>query len=352
MNKVDIRRALTLESGNLVPTSGLIQDSVLSQPVIDKLVTQLVEYNNPVRLNLPRKKGSGYAWHLNRRTPLGNVGGAAGSTYYAFTADTNTFDQFEGTGTYAQHDFIYRTIGAQGKVTRKAQAVGQTYSNILADELEAKAMEFRDKEDYAMLWTHGTSGTLGYAENGWSGIYHLADAANRFPDSAGQAAATMTLEVLDNCIDAIRGDCNMIITSKKGRRKINMLLQAHQRFNDKIEVKGGFKVLSYNDIPIFTSSNCFDTGVINESFYGTTAGPEGGDAPGLTAMTGGNMSTIFFLDTSKVFMGVLTEITVQPLAKTTSQYDVFDIYCDEVPVCRDPKAVSILHFNTTAESAV
>lgn len=338
-DKIDILRALTVYDG-----SATVPAPPLSQPVIDKLVTQLVNYNNPIRVNFPRKKGTGYAYHLNRRTPVGRAGeagGGLGNTHYVFISDTDTLT--ESTGTYAQLDFIYRTIGSQGKITRKAQAVGQSYANILADELEAKSMEFRDKEDWAIMWAYGTGSTdIGYdsisGTDAWDGLYHLCDHNNRFTGvGASAAAATMTLDILDSCIDAIRGDCNMMVTSKRGRRKINALLQAQQRFNDKIEVKGGFKVLSYNDIPIFTTSNCSDTAKMAPAYYDTK--------PGLTSLSSGDFSTVFFLDTSKLFMGVLTEITVQPLAKTTSQYDEFDMYCDEVVVCRDPKAMSVLHFN-------
>lgn len=328
-DKIDLKRALTIGTLSTNETETLPL-TVLSQPIIDKLVTQLVDYNNPIRQNMPRKKGSGYAWHLNRRSETGQ-------TYYAFTNDTQTFEIYEGTGAYEQFDFVYKTIGAQGKVTRKAQAVGQSYTNILADELEAKAMEFRDKEDWAMLWGYSGSTYIGYAANSWNGLYHLADDSNNRFAGVGAAGNTslLTLDLLDQAMDSIRGNCDMIITSKKGKRIINSLLQQYQRFNDKIEVKGGFKVLSYNDVPIFTSSNIGEAQCL-----GTTCK---GGYPGLTALTGGQQTSIFFLDTSKVFMGVLTEITVQPLAKNTSQYDIFDIYCDEVVVCRDPRAISLIH---------
>jgi hypothetical protein len=290
------------------------------QPEIDKIVTQLVEYYNPLRQNLPRRTGSGDAWYINRRTP-GLTGGV-------FVTDIATFT--EDTGTYAQTSFAFKTIGVQGRVTRKSQAIGKTYSNILADELEAKAQEFRDKEDWAYLWSNVSLGAAGYDANGFDGLNAFCNTATGnvvCTADSGTVPAALTLADLDQALDTVRGNPDMIITSKRTRRRINALLQAQQRFIDKIEVRGGFKVMSYNEVPIFVSSNMYDTLTFNQT--GLT----------ITALTGGTSSALFVLDTAKVFSGVLTELTVMPLAKTTSQYDAFDIFVDEAIVCRDPMAI-------------
>ena len=120
---VDIQKALDISGAG----------SVLMQPVIDKVVAQLVDYRNPLRQNLPRKPGSGNAWILNRRTPTGG-------TPAQWVLDTE--DITEDVGTYEQFSFYYKTLAARGKVTRKLQAVGRTYADVLADELEARALEF------------------------------------------------------------------------------------------------------------------------------------------------------------------------------------------------------------------
>jgi len=62
----------------------------------------------------------------------------------------------------------------------------------------------------------------------------------------------ISLAMLDRAIDDTRGEGNIILTSRKVRRAINALLQAQQRFNDTTEVPGGFRVPTYDGIPILT----------------------------------------------------------------------------------------------------
>ncbi len=281
--------------------------SVLMQPEIDKVVAHIVDYQNPIRQNLPRKSGSGNAYYVNRRTP--------GTTKATFVADTDAIT--EDTSSYTQVSFVYKTLGAKGKVTRKAQAIGRTYAQILADEIEAKAMDFRDYEDWAIIWGDSASNAKEF-----DGLHKLCASSQVVAVTTSTSGAALTLAALDEVIDkVVSSPPDMIICSRRTRRKINSLLQAQQRFVDSVEVKGGFKVVSYNEIPIYVSTNIPDTCTFN----GTD----------VTATTGGSTSVLFVLSTQDVFMGVLTEVTVQPLAKVSSQYDEFDIYVDEALVVKN-----------------
>ena len=88
--------------------------------------------------------------------------------------------------------------------------------------------------------------------------------------------------------------------------------------------------MSYNGIPVLISSQIPDTCTVNSN------------CTDITALTGGTLSAIFAVDTSKVFVAELTPLTVVPLAKTSSQYDAFDIICDETLVVTDDKAISMI----------
>jgi hypothetical protein len=63
----------------------------------------------------------------------------------------------------------------------------------------------------------------------------------------------LSLAMLDEAIDATEGTADLAITSKAVRRKINSLLQAQQQFVDRTEVRAGFRVISYDDLPFVTS---------------------------------------------------------------------------------------------------
>jgi len=301
---IDLKRALTESTiKNIVPRE------------VDKIIVQLVEYDNPLRKNLPRKKGSGAAYYVNRRT--------AATTSAVFVADTD--DLTESTGTYAQAEFVYRTLGVQGKVTRKSQAIGANYVDLLAAEMEAKADEFRDKEEWAYLWGDHSSDS-----NAFDGLWKSCNSANKIAAGSSATGGDLTLDLMDQMLDAIRGTPKLIVCSKRSRRRLNALLQAQQQFVNTVEIKGGFRVMSYNGIPVLISSQIPDTCTVNAS------------CSDISALTGGTLSAIFAVDTSKVFVAELTPLTVVPLAKTSSQYDAFDIICDETLVVTDDKAISMI----------
>lgn len=279
---------------------------ILRQPEIDKIVAQIVEYKNPIRMNFPRKTGSGDKWYINRRTP--------GTTGAQWVSDTDSIT--EETGSYTQVTFAYKTLATKGRVSRKLQAQGASYASVLADEIEAQSLDFKDKEDYGLVWGNANN------SNEFDGMDRLITSAQTVVMSSVSGGAVITLTKMDEVIDQCAFEPDMIICSKRTRRQLNAALQASQRFVNSIEVRGGFKVSSYNNIPVFVSTNIMNT----QTFSGTV----------VSSNTGGACSTLYVIDTEHMWIGVLTPITVLELAKTTSQRDDFEIYCDETLVLRNP----------------
>lgn len=266
------------------------------QEQIDKVIADLIEVRNPLRQNLIRRPGGGSAWRAIRRTARGSG---------AWVNDTET--PSDSQSTYTKTDFPYKTPLFQGKVTRKAQAEGRTFGDLLMEEIENGLQVVRDLEEDALINGDAT-GTPKEPD----GLKVLLDA------QAGQtvdlSAAALTLEKMDEAIDLVDGQVDMIITSKRTARELNALLQADQRFVDRTEVEGGFRLRSYDDAPIYKSNSV----AINEG-------------------TGTNESRIYFLDTSEVFVAELTPLTFLTLAKTSSQFDSFEIFEDMVLVFKNPK---------------
>ena len=282
------------------------------QDAIDKVIQQVVEYKNPVFNNIPRKKGAGDGWHVYQRT--------AATTSALFVNDTQSLS--ESTGTYAKVDFTYKTIGVQGKVSRLAQAVGQSLSDALANEIEAKANEFKDMYDKAMIRGDHTVGA-----NQFDGIDKLIagqSGQSVMCYSTAYDAHALTTASMDKLIDTCAYNPDLIITSKAGRRALNALMQTNQRFVDTVEIKGGAKTISYNNIPILVSTNIPDT----IKAIGSTGT--------ISSWTSGTTTAIYCLDTTYFWMGVLSDVTYKMLDKVSSQYDLFDIYCDSAPVLANP----------------
>jgi len=115
----------------------------LQQPLVDRVLQELIEVNNPLRQNLPRKPGSGSAWILNQRTARGNGG---------FVNDTE--EPAESQSNYGQKQFPYKTILQRGKVTRKLQAIGRSLLDIEAEEVQSALQSVRDIEENAHRRTY------------------------------------------------------------------------------------------------------------------------------------------------------------------------------------------------------
>lgn len=306
--RVNIEKALT----------GSTAGTILMQPEIDKVIGNLVDYKNPLRQNLTRKQGSGDSWVIIRRA----VSGITGSAWVADTDETG----IEKTGTYTRHPFAYKTCLARGKVTRKLQATGRSYTDVLATEMENKAIEFKNDEDQCIV-----AGSTGVSTNQFDGLRYLVPSTQQVvagcvvgSGTAPCGGCALTLSELDEAIDECAGAPDMLVMSKRSRRALNALLQISQRFLDRVEVRGGFKLLSYNDIPIYVSTNIVNTQAVA--------------ATGVTSETTGRTSSIYVVDSENTWVGELTPLTVVPLAKKSSQYDEFDILCDEVLVVRNPIA--------------
>ncbi len=262
----------------------------LQQPLVDRVLQELIEVNNPLRQNLSRKPGSGAEWILNQRTARG----AASS----FVNDTE--EPVDTQANYVQKKFSFKTLIQRGKVTRKLQAVGKTLLDIEAEEVNNALQAVRDAEEDAII-----NGDSSVNPKQFNGLRKLIPAGQTV--IAGVNGAPINLDLMDQAIDLNRGNADMIIMSKKANRKLNALLQAQQRFVDTMEVKGGFRVQVYNGIPIL------------RSIYVSDAQTQG---------TATNATDIFFLDTSAVWIGELTALKMMRLPQKSSQFSEFDIFQD------------------------
>jgi hypothetical protein len=296
VSKLDELRKAMLSESDI--TGKLVQNK------INKVIQSLVQVNNPLRQNLPRKPGSGEGSYINQRS--------ANPTTNAVN-DTETITP--GESTYGTRlSLTFKTLLAAGAVTRKAQAVGRSYTDLKMAETMAAMESVRDKEENLIINGDSSSDAKEY-----DGLRVFLPTGDAQVVSAGTNGAPLTLDMMDEAIDKVYGMPDMIIASKRSRRQLNALLQAQQQFVNVTEVKGGFKLMSYNGIPIYWSQHISDA---------------------QTQGTASNASDIFILDTTKVWMEVLTELSMVPIAKTTSQYDEFHILEDLVLVVANKKYCS------------
>ena len=323
--------------------------SILLQKYIDRVVQFLTLREMGLLAVLDRRQGSGPAAYVNQRT--------SGTTLGAWVADNGT-DAAANDGEFAQASFFYKTLMTRGTVSRKLQAIGQSYIDILAMEMAGKAEDFASALEEGLIY--GNLGPVVAAEP--MGLVTLLENANVagpvtptqetdgshiFNNCLGQTTTAsalsssfpLSLANLDKAIDAVKGSSNrsdlVIVGSFAGIRQVNAALQAQQQFVNEVEIAAGFRVRTYDGIPLVVSSEIQD----DLTFQG---GSGNGYSGHIKAESGGNGTQLMIINRRHVFVSELTPTTVLPLAKTTSISDSFDMYWDGAPVLANNFGMSIL----------
>jgi hypothetical protein len=313
--KVDKERSEAAQRAINVGNAG----SALVQVYINRTVQQISLREMGAQAILPRKPGSGDKAYVNRRTP-----GTTGGTWV-----DDTTEPTEETGSYAQTNFTYRTLITRGKVTRKMLAIGRSYGDALAEELTGKAEDFADQFEYGVIQGNAASNA-----NQINGLITLisAVAGQMVGQTSSAGADDLTLAKVDQAIDKVKGSAARedlaIIGSHAGLRSLNAALQAQQAFNDMTEIAAGFRVRTYDGIPLILSTQVPD--VLNW------------DGSAIIGYTGGTSTALIIVNTRYAWIEELTPQTVLPLAKTTSQYDQFDMFIDAALVLANTKGASML----------
>ena len=278
--------------------------TVLLQTFINRTVQQIHHRDLGAAAVLPRKPGTGNAAFINRRAPGADA---------EWVNDTTEPSDLEGT--YTQTSFAYKTLITRGKVTRGLQAKGRSYGDVLAGEITGRAGDFSETFENGIV-----VGNIAADANQFDGLITLTQstASQIVIQTNNVLGDALTLEKLDETIDAVKGSGQrsdlVILTSRKGRRLLNAQLQAQQQFNDMIDIAAGFRVRSYDGIPIVTTTEMPDL----LTFNGTK----------VTVFSGSTTTAILVVNTRYVWIEELTQMTVMPLAKTSSQFDEFDIFFD------------------------
>lgn len=231
MDQMTIRKALDLASTGsyLIPeiVDGAIRDYASKAPVLYNVVNKVPWATN--------------TYFIRRRDALPTASWATDGGSLP-SATQSTYSKVSKTVAY---------LYTRGEVTGPMQRAAGSLFNAMAMEVEAHSQALVEKLSTDIATATGGSDDI-------QGIIHQIDTSDTLNWGASGSgvvsggAATLTLAKIDEAIDASRGDVDVILTSRAVRRKINALLQAQQNFNDSIEVSAGFRVLTYDGLPIIT----------------------------------------------------------------------------------------------------
>lgn len=300
----------------------------LLQTFINKTVEQLTLREFGLQSIIPRKQGSGDKVYINQRTEP-----SSGAAWISATGTTVA----PVNGTYAQVSFQYRTCATGVRVMRQLRAMGRSYGDVLAIEMAAKAEDYAAEVERALII--GDSAVTSNCINGFITMMQGSNTGGAgselgqmVPNTAAQGE--ILLAELDECIDKVKGSGDrsdlVIIGSFKGLRCVNKVLQANQRFMEYGEVGAGFRVRTYDGIPMIVSTGMPD----DLTFNGSTGE--------LSAASGGAQTCLMVLNLRHCYISELTPMTVEPLAKISTTYDEAEIYSDFTAVWGNTKGGALL----------
>jgi hypothetical protein len=264
--------------------AGKLSNDMLLQGVVETIVK-----DSPILQKLPFIEivGNGLTYNQEKTLP---------SIDFYDVGDTWA----ESTPTFEQKTALLKIMGGDADVDNFLKATRSNVQDLEAAVVELKAKALRDKFEETFIYGVATSETKQF-----DGIRELIDTGTASGQvvAAGASGATLTLSMLDELIDAVKGGKpDILLMSRRSRRKINALVRASGGLMDSDRDSWGNFVQLWDSIPIGVNDWILDTHVVS-------GGVE-------TDTTGGDCSTIYALQFGEGGLCGLTSpghLTVEPI---------------------------------------
>jgi hypothetical protein len=205
----------------------------------------------------------------------------------------------ESTPTFEQKTATLKIMGGDADVDNFLKATRSNIQDLEAAVVELKAKALRDKFEDTFIYGDSSDNKQ------FDGLRKLIDTTTASDQviAMGATGATLTLAKLDELIDTVKGGKpDILLMSRRSRRKINALVRAAGGMIDTDRDKWGNFVQLWDGIPIGVNDWILDTHVL-------TGGVE-------TATSGGTCSTIYAFQMGEGALCGLTgpgHLTVEPI---------------------------------------
>jgi hypothetical protein len=183
----------------------------------------------------------------------------------------------ESTPTFEQITANLKIMGGDADVDNFLKSTRSNIQDLEAAVIELKAKALRDKFEEIFIYGDATNHPKEF-----DGIRLLIDTESAGDQviAMGATGATLTLAKLDELIDAVKGGKpDMLLMSRRSRRKINALVRAAGGMTETDRDKWGNFVQLWDGVPIGVNDWILDTHAVSGSVE--------------TGTTGGTCSTIY-----------------------------------------------------------
>ena len=247
----------------------LAEASKLSNDILLQGIVETIVKDSPILRALPFVEIVGNGLTYNRENSLPSI------DFYD-VGDTWT----ESTPTFDQRTANLKIMGGDADVDNFLKSTRANIQDLEAAVIELKSKALKNK--FEENFVYGDSAVNAKQFDGLKKLINTG-ASSAQVVAAGATGATLTLGMLDQLIDAIRGGRpDMLLMSRRSRRKVNSLIRAGGGMMETNRDKWGNFIELWNGIPIGVSDWVLDT-------HALTGGLE-------TATTGGNSSTVYALE--------------------------------------------------------
>jgi len=206
----------------------------------------------------------------------------------------------ESTPTFEQKTANLKIMGGDADVDNFLKATRSNLQDLEAAVVELKAKALRDKFEETFVYGDATANPKQF-----DGLRNLIDTTTAGDQviAAGASGATLTLSMLDELIDAVKGGKpTILLMSRRSRRKINALVRASGGMMETDRDKWGNFIQFWDSIPVGVNDWVLDTHVVSGSVE--------------TATTGGDCSIIYAIQLGEGALCGLTapgHLTVEPI---------------------------------------
>ncbi|MFA5309666.1 MAG: major capsid protein [Dehalococcoidales bacterium] len=244
----------------------LAEAAKLSNDLLMQGVVETIVKDSPVLQRLPFVEIVGNGLTYNRENAL------PGIDFYD-VGDTWT----ESTPTFTQVTANLKIMGGDADVDNFLKATRSNIQDLETAVVELKAKALRQK--FEEVFIYGDSAVNTRQFDGLKKMINTGSAGSQVI-AMGATGATLTLNKLDELIDAVKGGKpDMLLMSRRSRRKINALIRAAGGMTDTDRDQWGNFVQLWDSVVIGVNDWILDTHVLSGSVE--------------TATTGGACSTIY-----------------------------------------------------------
>jgi HK97 family phage major capsid protein len=220
----------------------LAESAKLSQDMLKRGVIETIIEESPILSRLPFIQVEGNSFKYNQETTL------PAASFYAVNAVWT-----EGTATFTQQTANLTILGGDADVDNFIQRTRGNLQDQRAIQTQLRAKSVARKFEQTFIYGDDSVDT-----NSFDGLGILASAAQELTADAN--GGPLTLALLDQLIDLVKGGKpDLLLMSKRTRRKLKSLLQASAHYVESGSDQFGRQVMLYDGIPVEVSDFQLDT---------------------------------------------------------------------------------------------